>query len=98
VTYYHIELERHDVVLSEGLATESYLDTGDRAKFGHPGRSILLHPDFSAPRYPHLSSLIWEAKGCAPLAVTGPAVTAAHSLLRANLPTHKPRSEKAITA
>lgn len=33
VTYFHVELERHDVLLSEGLASESYLDTGNRADF-----------------------------------------------------------------
>ncbi len=30
ITYYHIELPRHDVVLAEGLAAETYLDTGNR--------------------------------------------------------------------
>lgn len=31
VTYYHAELDRHDILLAEGLACESYLDTGNRA-------------------------------------------------------------------
>ncbi len=30
VTYYHVELPRHDVILAEGLPAESYLDTGNR--------------------------------------------------------------------
>jgi hypothetical protein len=30
-TYFHIELDRHDVVLAEGLACESYFDDGNRA-------------------------------------------------------------------
>jgi phospholipase/lecithinase/hemolysin len=33
VTYYHIALDRHDIVLAEGLACESWLDTGNRAMF-----------------------------------------------------------------
>ncbi len=33
VTYWHLELTRHDVVLAEGLPAESYLDTGNRAAF-----------------------------------------------------------------
>jgi hypothetical protein len=33
VTYYHVELETHDVVVAEGLPCESYLDTGNRAAF-----------------------------------------------------------------
>ena len=33
VTYYHVELATHDVILAEGLPCESYLDTGNRAAF-----------------------------------------------------------------
>ncbi len=33
ITYFHVELDRHAVLLSEGLATESYLDTGNRGRF-----------------------------------------------------------------
>ncbi len=33
VTYYHIELDRHDVLMAEGLPVESYLDTGNRGQF-----------------------------------------------------------------
>jgi hypothetical protein len=95
VEYYHVELARHDLVLSEGLPTESYLDTGDREKFNCAGIRISLYPDFFAPLYPDQSSLIWEAKGCAPLVVTGPEVVAARKLLEANLPKRKTRRKKA---
>ncbi len=33
VTYWHVELTAHDVMLAEGLPAESYLDTGNRAAF-----------------------------------------------------------------
>ncbi len=33
ITYFHIELPRHDVVIAEGLKAESYLDTGNRSAF-----------------------------------------------------------------
>jgi hypothetical protein len=33
VTYWHVELATHDVILAEGLAAESYLDTGNRCAF-----------------------------------------------------------------
>ena len=33
VTYYHIELPAHDILLAEGLPAESLLDTGDRSIF-----------------------------------------------------------------
>ncbi len=29
-TYFHLELDRHDILLAEGMAAESYLDTGNR--------------------------------------------------------------------
>ena len=30
VTYWHVELPRHEVLIAEGVPAESYLDTGDR--------------------------------------------------------------------
>ena len=33
VRYFHLELPAHAVVFAEGLTTESYLDTGNRAMF-----------------------------------------------------------------
>jgi hypothetical protein len=79
VTYYHVELEHHDVLLAEGLPTESYLDTGDRFNLENGGGPIALHPEFSARRCD--TALIWEALGCAPLVVTGPAVEAVRQLV-----------------
>ncbi len=39
VTYWHVELPAHGVLLAEGLTCESYLDTGNRAAFeGRPLR------------------------------------------------------------
>ena len=31
--FFHVELDRHGILLSEGLATESYLDSGNRGHF-----------------------------------------------------------------
>ncbi|WP_177202225.1 Hint domain-containing protein [Methylobacterium sp. ap11] len=33
VTYWHVELDSHDILLAEGLPAESYLDAGNRAFF-----------------------------------------------------------------
>jgi Hint domain len=63
VTYYHVELERHDVMLAAGLPIESFLDTGGRSAFINEPVTQ-MHPDFS--------SLVWEADACAPLVVSGP--------------------------
>ncbi len=47
VTYWHLELGRHDVILAEGLACETYLDTGNRGAFAG-GARLDLHPDWAA--------------------------------------------------
>ena len=75
VTYYHLELERHDVLLAEGLPVESYLDTGNRDAFADPGVVITLHPDFALRQ--------WEAEGCAPLVMAGPKLAAARRRVNA---------------
>lgn len=73
VTYYHVELPRHDVLFADGLAVESYLDAGDRANFSNGGGPIRLHPEFS--------SRAWDAQGCAPLIVAGAGLRAARMLI-----------------
>jgi hypothetical protein len=63
VTYWHVELEQHDVILAEGLPCESYLDTGNRSAFANGGDEVTLHPDFGRK--------VWETKACAQLVVNG---------------------------
>ena len=45
VRYFHVELERHAILLAEGLPAESYLDTGNRGFFGNADAPLILHPD-----------------------------------------------------
>jgi hypothetical protein len=73
VTYWHVELPAHDVVLAEGLPAESYLDTGNRGAFANGGGAVQLHPDFSLR--------VWEAEACAELVVEGPRLTAVRKQL-----------------
>jgi hypothetical protein len=73
VTYWHVELDCHDVLLAEGLPCESYLDTGNRAAFANGGRSTELHPDFAAWRR--------DAAACAPLVVTSTVLDAVRGRL-----------------
>lgn len=47
VTYYHIELETHDILLAEDLPVESYLDTGNRGMFSNADVPLHLHPDLT---------------------------------------------------
>jgi Hint domain len=69
ITYYHVELPKHDVLLAEGLPAESYLETGARGAFANCDGVVQLHPDF-APPSDHVAWL-WETEGYAPLIVVG---------------------------
>ena len=77
VTYWHVELERHDVLLAEDLPCESYLDTGNRAAFENAEGPMELHPDFARR--------VWREQGCAPILVdpAEPALRALHMRLLA---------------
>lgn len=73
VCYWHVELDRHDVLLAEGLPAESYPDTGNRAAFENGAAFIELHPDF-LPRH--------SADTCARLVTEGPAIAAVKARLQ----------------
>jgi Hint domain/Subtilase family len=65
VTYYHVELPRHDLLVAEGLLAESYLDTGDRSDFDNSDDVIrLFRPQAD-------TAALWDAGGCAPLVLGG---------------------------
>ncbi len=72
ITYWHVELDRHDAILAEGLACESYLETGNRNAFEGEA-ATRLHPDFT-PHQAHAEHL-WAERGCAPI-LTDPAAAA----------------------
>ncbi len=63
-TYYHLELARHGIIFAEGAASESYLDTGNRATFDNADSPRLLHPTFEL----NASADRWKTDACAPLA------------------------------
>ncbi|MEH3119664.1 MAG: Hint domain-containing protein [Methylorubrum populi] len=67
VTYWHVELDSHDILLAEGLPAESYIDGGDRAFFAQASDHALHNPDFVAPG--------WNGR-CRPVAVDGAVVEA----------------------
>ena len=79
ITYYHLELARHDVVLAEGLPAESYLETGGRAAFENGGGGLQLHPDF-APDEARVG-MVWQNFSYAPLLGTGGEVERVRSRL-----------------
>jgi len=61
VTYWHMELDAHGLLLAEGAPAESFLDTGNRDGFTAAGVRAPLHARFAAARR--------EAAACAPLLV-----------------------------
>ena len=71
LTYWHVELERHDVIIAEGLPCESYLDTGNRGAFSNGGTFVQMLPDFALR--------IWQAEACAKLVLGGVELEAARS-------------------
>jgi autotransporter passenger strand-loop-strand repeat protein len=76
ITYVHVELDRHGLLLADGLAAESYLDTGNRGQFAGEAGARALHPDLSA-------AAAWDTRACAPLLLGGARVAGAHAALRA---------------
>ena len=82
VEYWHVELGRHDILRAEGLAVESYLDTGNRTAFENAAM-VDPHPDFARS-----ADQAWAVRACAPLLQRGPEVAAARARLadRAEMP------------
>lgn len=72
--YFHVELDRHDVLLAENLPAESFLEAGNRHQFANADGPTSLHADFSARARP---------RGCAPLVLCGTAVQRIRHRLRA---------------
>ena len=77
IEYFHVELDRHAVLLAEGVPCESYLDTGNRSFFSNAGLALTLHPEFHV----NAGLCCWERDACAPLAVSEAAVRPAWQTL-----------------
>ena len=74
VEYWHVELDSHDLVFANGLAAESYLDTGNRSSFVNGGGFVRAYPDFKAAHW---------ADSCLPLILEGPRIAQAKADLLA---------------
>ena len=62
-TYYHVELDAHDILLAEGLTVESYLDCADRGRFANAD-VVALH---AAPAAGTDAAAVYAAHGYRPL-------------------------------
>ncbi len=79
VTYWHVELDSHDVLLAENLGAESYLDMGNRAFFADGGVVALgASPDADPAQRTH-------ADFCRPFHDGGPVVEAVRGRLNARV-------------
>ncbi|BCM81954.1 Hint domain-containing protein [Methylobacterium indicum] len=72
ITYWHVELDSHDILIAEGLPAESFLDTGVRAGFENGAEHMTLHPDFTPLSLDDF---------CLPLVQDGPIVDAVRTRL-----------------
>ena len=77
VTYFHVELEEHDVLIAEGMPAESYLDTGNRHQFMNDGNIVALHGDIGRGSK--------AAAACYPVVESGPIVAAIRARLIADI-------------
>lgn len=67
VTYWHVELDEHDILVAEGLPVESYIDLGSRAWFEAASTNPLTNPDLVP---------VGRNGRCRPVATDGPLVEA----------------------
>jgi hypothetical protein len=65
VTYFHVELDRHDILVAENLGVETYLDTGNRNAFENAAGTPWASPVFGRGRQ-------WDSRAFAELCVAGP--------------------------
>lgn len=84
ITYYHVELGVHEVIVAHGLPCESYLDIDDRTCFGNYDATMLLFPEL-APASATRVMALREARGCAPLVIRGPALDTAREFVNAQI-------------
>ncbi len=63
LTYFHVELDRHDVILAAGLPVESFLDTGNRGAFANGAAAIRRSAAYARR--------VWASRACAPLVERG---------------------------
>jgi hypothetical protein len=65
ITYFHIELASHDIIIAENLPVETYLDTGNRNAFANSHGTPHASPVFGRGKQ-------WNEFACADLCLAGP--------------------------
>jgi hypothetical protein len=77
VTYFHVELPKHEAIYAEGLPAESYLDTTEtnRAFFNQvqgDGKVFNAGEEMPAPKDVPMWRHIWDTQGYGKLTTSGP--------------------------
>lgn len=89
VTYWHVALDGHDLLLANGLPAESFTDTGRRDEFEGEA-SLVLHPTFAGG----------GAAACRPIVTGGSVLAAVRAQLAAlagvSEPTSAPRGLRLV--
>lgn len=86
ITYWHVELRQHDIVLAEGLPAESYLDVDGHAAFSD---NNVVQP---ISRFaPDILTWRWEVEACAPLVTWGPVLNSVRARLGVPAAPDRPR-------
>lgn len=75
VTYYHLELERHGLLLSDGAWSESYREAGNRHLFDNAGLTVMASAAPSPPEHVGVA--------CLPILRDGPRLAGIHRRLAA---------------
>lgn len=78
VTYWHVELPAHGLLVAEGAVSESYFDDGNRQHFDNGG-TVALFKDFASER----ANGRYRAEACAPVLEDGPALERIRSRIAA---------------
>ena len=88
VTYFHVELPKHEAIYAEGLPAETYLDTSEtnRAFFNQNQGDIKVFgasEQMPAPKDVPLWRHIWDTQGYGKLHTSGPVVEQVQARLSA---------------
>ncbi len=74
ICYFHIELDRHDIIFAEGLEAETFLDVGNRGFFADEARPGVIDAGFALPG----GHRDMASQGCAPYLCEPAARAATH--------------------
>jgi collagen type I/II/III/V/XI/XXIV/XXVII alpha len=95
VTYFHVALPMHAVLLAEGLPAESYLDIGEERFFAGTGADVVPHPAWRRERCD--VATIWETQAAAPMCMSGPTLARVRDHLTRRAAIREARSRHAVS-